>query len=144
MADFQKASRLNELTIFRDPKEREVMNQLIKTLRQNFDALQQQIDVSANTNLNYATVTAASYDVTLDVYLILADTTANDIDINLPPAADMIRRLIYIKKTTADSNTVTVIPDGSEELDNDVSFVIVGGSLGSVTIFCDGSNWWVI
>ena len=74
--------------------------------------------------------------------LILANTSANNITVNLPSAAltgDKFR--FTIKKSTPDTNIVTIDPDGADRIDFQASLNIAE-QFEALEISTDGSNWW--
>jgi len=78
-------------------------------------------------------VSAAINDV------VLADTTAGNIIINLPAATS--NAVIRIKKLVA-ANTITIDGNGTETIDGNLTHSLTVQS-GTVTLFCDGSNWFI-
>jgi hypothetical protein len=74
---------------------------------------------------------------------VLCDATSNAVTINLPSTGDVREGLIYTIKAINADNTVTVSPDGTEEIDG-VNASITLSLMESITIQSDGSNWWII
>lgn len=66
------------------------------------------------------TVTSASVSVDADDDAIIGDTGSNSITLNLDPVANFSKP-IFIKKDSA-SNTLTIDPDGSEQVDGDSTY----------------------
>jgi hypothetical protein len=56
------------------------------------------------------------------------------------PAATAGRRLI-IKRV---NNSINVVTISGGNIDGAASIALAGGSYDSVTLVCDGVNWWVI
>lgn len=74
----------------------------------------------------------------------LADTTEGDANINLDAAILWSGKQVIVKADVlTDSNVVNVIPDGSETIDGQASFVI-NTLQGAVTLYSDGTNIHVI
>ena len=83
--------------------------------------------------------TASQYDV------LLVDPTAGPVTITLPnPGGGGNRYRTYtIKRTTTSANIVT-IQSTAGNIDNAATYVLAGGTLASVDVTCDLTNWWVI
>jgi hypothetical protein len=76
-------------------------------------------------------------------YIVLADATAADIVLDLPPAADNTGALVTVKKTDASANTVTVDADDAETIDGATTKVLTT-QYETIRLVCDGVEWWVI
>jgi len=91
--------------------------------------------ITVSTNIS---ATASQFDV------LLVDPTAGPVTITLVgPSATTRGRTYTIKRTTTSANTVTIQP-ASGNIDNAASYVLAGGTLASVDVVCDTSNWWVV
>lgn len=88
------------------------------------------------------TVTASSVTLDTSYYTVLCDTSSNSITINLPAAADY-QGFIYNIKLIDATNSVTIDGNGSETIDGSTTLAITA-LYDSVTIQCDGSNWFII
>lgn len=88
------------------------------------------------------TITAASDTLDSDNYTVLCDTSSNAITINLPASTSHTGRIYNIKIIDA-TNNVTIDPNGSETIDGS-STLTLSTLNDSVTIQCDGSNWYII
>jgi len=89
-------------------------------------------------------VDASPYTADSALSVILVDTTAEAITINLPPAADMVKRTLVIKKIAGPlPQAVIVVPDGSETIDDQAS-ISIPAAYTARTLFSDGTAWWVI
>lgn len=86
------------------------------------------------------TVTGSTYTVTDEDGIILADATSNTIAITLPRTVK--ERLVSVKKLD-NINNVTIQTSGSETIDGAATKVL-STQYDSVTLICDGSNWWII
>lgn len=75
--------------------------------------------------------------------LILVDATAGPVTVPLPAAAKQRDRTITIKKIDASANAVTVDADGADLIDGAGTFALAG-QWATVTMACDGDNWWLI
>jgi hypothetical protein len=96
------------------------------------------ITVPAITVSTSIAATASQFDV------ILVDPTAGAVIITIVgPSATTRGRTYTIKRTTTSANTVTIQP-ASGNIDNAASYVLPGGTLASVDVVCDTTNWWVI
>jgi len=93
------------------------------------------------------TVANTSYTVDPDDYTILADLSANNVDVYLPDAAQNEGRILNIKaantkKYTLKSNTLTIKSQGGlidlfEEMTVKMNYSVR-------TLQSDGTNWWII
>ena len=52
-------------------------------------------------------------------------------------------RVLIIKKINTSGYDLYITAEGSETMDGSSSFSL-GNAYESITIFCDGSNWWII
>jgi hypothetical protein len=78
-----------------------------------------------------------------DECLILANATAGNITVNLPAAANVVRRHYIVKKTDASGNTVTINPAGSETIDGAATKVL-STQYAVADFVCDGTSWHII
>jgi len=92
-----------------------------------------------------AAITATSQSVSganeahvLTDVLIICDTSSNDVEIALLPAASWINKTLNIKKTAA-ANSVILNPDGVETIDGAATFSLTALN-ESATIISDGTN----
>lgn len=74
--------------------------------------------------------------------VILADAGAGAITINLPPVANVVDRMYYIKKTDA-TNSVTIDANAGELIDGAATLVL-SNQFDYVRIVTDGAAWFVI
>ena len=93
---------------------------------------------------------SSNYGLTVDDRVILVDTSGGNVSINLPTAASVwnssssTSQEFTVKRITTDVNYVSLIPNGSDLIDGNTSYNIVGPSLGSVTFISNGTNWYII
>lgn len=91
--------------------------------------------IAVSTNIS---ATASQFDV------LLVDPTAGPVTITIVgPSATTRGRTYTIKRTTTSANTVTIQP-ASGSIDGAATYVLAGGTLASVDVVCDTTNWWVI
>lgn len=76
-------------------------------------------------------------------YLLLVNATAGAVTVNLPAAANSNGVYLIVKKTDASVNAVTVDANGAETIDGAATQVITA-QYDAVTVFCDGSGWWIV
>ena len=74
---------------------------------------------------------------------VLADTSSGAITINLPACSSNKDKTVTIKKTTNDTNQITITPNGTDEIDGDTS-VILGGYNSAIVMVSDGTTWNII
>ena len=93
----------------------------------------------------YHGVISISADTTLaeNNNAVLCDASSGTITVTLPASANYSGIRYHIKKTDSSSNVITISPDGSETIDGQSSYV-VNNQYESITLVCDGSNWFII
>ena len=74
--------------------------------------------------------------------VILADTTSGALTVTLQPASGLDGRTIFIKKI-AGINNITIDGNAAETIDG-AATNILATLWTSVTLVCDGSNWFII
>lgn len=89
-------------------------------------------------SINFRTVTTTSTLLATDL-IVLADGT---ITLTLPPANTFRGRIMDIKNIDA-VTTVTIDQDGSETIDGSAATVSLL-ALESLTLFSDGTEWWIL
>jgi hypothetical protein len=82
------------------------------------------------------TYTALAGDV------LLCDATGGAFTVTLPAAAGVSGQSISVKKTDASANAITVDGNGSETIDGAATLAL-STRYAAVTLWSDGSNWWV-
>lgn len=85
---------------------------------------------------------SASFTAALTEEKYVVNTAAGAVVASLPAASTAPGKRYGFKKTTVDLNPITIDPNGSELIDNG-STLDVTDYLESITVFCDGSVWWV-
>ena len=95
--------------------------------------------------LSYATVTNASYSATTSFAYLLADCTANNITISLPPASTGVE--ITVVKIDASGNSVTVQAIGSDKILGSTAWPAFSQRWESVkfkAVTSSGSSFWIV
>lgn len=93
--------------------------------------------------VSLVTTAASPYSVTSTDYVVLANPGAAQ-TITLPAAAaGLTGRLITVKRANNSANVVTVNTGGGN-IDGAASRALAGGTYDSITVTCDGTNWWII
>jgi hypothetical protein len=87
------------------------------------------------------TTAASPYIVGATDDVVFANPGATQ-SITLPTAS--AGRRLTVKRVNASANVVTVLPPLGVTIDGASSVALAGGSYDSVTLVCDGTNWWVI
>lgn len=88
-----------------------------------------------------STVLAVDEDFLMEDGLIYhVDTTTGQKVLTLPVVGE--KSLVNIKKTSADTNTVKIIPQGASLIQEDVE-LILSGHWDTVTLYDDGVNWFI-
>ena len=83
------------------------------------------------------------YGVAASDSVIFCNATGGNMTINLPSATTNSGRKITVKRTNTTANTVTV-SSAVGNIDGVASQVLPGGSLNSITVISDGTNWYII
>ena len=71
----------------------------------------------------------------------LCDCTSNAITVNLDAANPGIQYII--KKIDSSANAVTIAASGAETIDGAAS-ITLPSQYQSVTLVCDGTNWFIV
>ena len=119
------------------------LHDLVKTIRTRFESAENELDEIRTESFSF-TSSSLTVDVSQAAFIYLLDTSGGVVTVNLPPAEQTENKTYYIKKTTNDANTVDITPNGFDTIDGGALYQISGGSLGSVVIYSDGSQWWVL
>lgn len=89
------------------------------------------------------TQVTTNYSVSANDYTIIVDATTGIITITLPTAADNVGRILNIKKIDATGNNVVVDGNTTELIDGG-STATITTQYQSITVHCDGSQWWIL
>lgn len=73
--------------------------------------------------------------------LLLVDATSGEADIQLPALSPLAA--VFVKKIDSSANTVVLTTPGAEKIDG-ADTRILTDQYDSVSVVCDGSNWWVL
>jgi len=88
------------------------------------------------------TVSSSPYTVvSTDIYLLV--NTGSAITINLPNPNTYRRLIIKDSTGTAFTNNITLHRNGSENIENLAADKTLAANYGSVTLWADGTNWWM-
>ena len=101
------------------------------------------IDINDNTVKGWKVVLkTTNYTATVNDYFIKADATTGNMTITLPVVSGNSGLLLNIKKIDNSVNTVTVDGNGSETID-EATTQVLSTQYDSVSIYCDGIEWWI-
>ena len=81
------------------------------------------------------------YTLLLFDYAILCNASSGSFSITLPSASTCTGKTYVIKKIDSSSNSVTIA--GDVNIDGNLTLVIAT-QYDSVTVICDGENWFII
>lgn len=99
---------------------------------------------SAADKLNVVSKTFVDTPYTaVDADAVLYDVSGGSSQVNLPAAASNADAKIVVKKTDSSGNTVTIDGNGAETIDGATTRVL-NSQYESITMVCDGSNWFII
>lgn len=73
--------------------------------------------------------------------VVLCNSSSN-ITVTLPAVSSATQIIFYVKKIS-NSGIVTIDANGSQLIDNSET-VIISSQYDSVTLYCDGSKWWIL
>jgi uncharacterized protein HemX len=71
------------------------------------------------------------------------DATAAPVSVDLPAAASSNGYWLTVKKTDASANAVTLDGNASETIDGATTYAL-SAQYDSVTVRCDGSEWFIV
>lgn len=95
-------------------------------------------------SLDYtSTVTDTTYAVQSGDHLIPVDATANDVELELPPLADVTGETFCVKVLAVGSNDVTLTPDGSETIDG-ASSLVLSAQWDIAWLFAHPDGWLLL
>jgi hypothetical protein len=83
------------------------------------------------------------YSVATSDNVIFCNSTGGNMTVTLPSAVTFASRKITVKRTNTTANTVTV-GSAAGTIDGAASYIIPGGTLNSITVVSDGTNWYII
>jgi len=83
------------------------------------------------------------YSVAASDTIIFCNATGGNMTVTLPSAASHTGRNLTVKRTNTTANTVTV-GSAAGTIDGAASYIIPGGTLNSITVVSDGTNWYII
>jgi hypothetical protein len=92
---------------------------------------------------------AADYIVKTTDTVVLIDATVADRTVTLPPAVNVISteagttRLLYIKKSDAGVNLVTIVPNAADTIEGASSYELSEAFQG-VILVPDGNDWYIL
>ena len=82
------------------------------------------------------------YSVANSDNIIFCNATGGNMTVTLPSAVTFASRTITVKRTNATANTVTV-GSAAGNIDGSATYIIPGGTLNSITVVSDGTNWYI-
>jgi hypothetical protein len=85
----------------------------------------------------------SNYTVDDDDYIILADASAGEIHISLPPAATVEENTYNIKRISGGENKVYIDATNNELIDGQ-SGVEINSQYATLTVISNGSQWFII
>lgn len=85
-----------------------------------------------------------AYTATLADDVIKGDTSGGAFSITLPAAATATGKIYTFIRTGAGGNALTIDGDGVETIDGNATDARMDAEYDSLTIYCDGSEWFII
>lgn len=101
---------------------------------------------SAVTSMDYTPINSNTTILSTDTYVVLGVSTAAARTITLPSAALVAAGRIYMIKDltgNAETNNITILPDGLDSIDGTVSLTL-NSNYGSAFLITDGVNRWML
>ena len=83
------------------------------------------------------------YSVATSDNIIFCNATGGSMTVTLPSAVTFASRTLTVKRTNTTANTVTV-GSAAGTIDGAATYIIPGGTLNSITVISDGTNWYLI
>ena len=83
------------------------------------------------------------YSVATSDNIIFCNATGGNMTVTLPSAVTFASRTLTVKRTNTTANTVTV-GSAAGTVDGAANYIIPGGTLNSITVISDGTNWYLI
>lgn len=118
------------------------LNELIRTLRSFDDAIFSQEDnvLFRTSRIRPFVEVSAAYSAGVNDSVVLADSSAATFAVSLPSALDSKNTFYDIKKIDTNGSTVVSVEGSGPEL----PVILNGSGRPSVTLFSDGSDYWII
>lgn len=85
----------------------------------------------------------SAYTIPADIFAVRVNATGGAVTVTLPTAVENEGRKIFVKKTDASGNAVTVDGNGSETIDGAAN-VSLPAQYDAVFIYCNGVSWDII
>lgn len=86
---------------------------------------------------------ATTYTATAVDKVLLASTSGGAWTLSLPAAADSWGKTLTVKKTSSDTNALTIDANSSETIDGATTMILFQKD-EFVTLFCDGAGWVIV
>ena len=118
------------------------LSHLVSVLNKRLKALEGKLRLDDNLRESVISKTAA-YTATDRDRTILCSATSAAFSVTLPAVQGLSGREYTIKKTDSSANAVTIDGSGSETIDGATTAVITAQH-ESVTVQCDGTEWWIL
>ena len=125
-----------------DAETAEYLRTLVRTLGEFDSALfSQDSKVMFNTTrVRPYTEVSSGRTIGVNESVVLADASASSLTLTLPLTVSVVGTFFDIKKIDANAATTVSVEGSGPEL----PFVLNGVSRPSVTLFCDGTKYWII
>lgn len=101
------------------------------------------LHVEGNLSSKIQTISASTTTLDETYSVILADTSSNSVELDLPAAANSTGIQYTIKKISA-SNNLVIDPNGSENIEGGSTSITISTNNVAVTIACNGTAWYII
>lgn len=85
---------------------------------------------------------SSSSSVNIGNYCVISDATSGNINITLPLASSAIHKTVVVTKKDISSNTVTILPSGTDTIIGELSQILLYES-ECIELVSDGTNWQI-
>jgi hypothetical protein len=99
-------------------------------------------NVSGVDRLNSREATTST-SVTPADFVVLCDATSGDLSATLDTAANMVNKLVHIKKVDSTTNSVIVVAQGGETIDGETSQEFTT-QWTSLAVYCTGTSFYIL
>jgi hypothetical protein len=101
------------------------------------------LDVNGSFGAAINTVTVDDTTLNANYFTVLINASAGDVNVNLPAASGCEGR-VYIIKAIDVSNTASVTPNGSDEIDGTTGQRNIGTQYHGIVIQSNGTHWFIL
>ena len=105
--------------------------------------LNDNVKTGGGVNHTVATAKTSTATLSVDEHIIPVNASSAAFTLTLPAVSGIGGTIFVIKEAAGSANTVTIATPSSETIDGQSTYTM-STPYASITIYCDGSNWFVI